>query len=176
MQALTIGQAARQAGVGVETVRFYERQGLLDAPPRRASGYRQYAPDIVARLHFIRRAKELGFTLKEIRELLSLRVAPETTCGEVKQQAEAKIADINAKLRDLQRMKMALAQLVDACSGSGPTSQCPILDALESHEAAMSTSPHPKHTAATGESEEARAAGIGRAQTARTHQQLFTSA
>ncbi|MBI3264102.1 MAG: MerR family DNA-binding protein [Acidobacteria bacterium] len=176
MRALTIGQVARQAGVGVETVRFYERQGLLDAPPRRASGYRQYAPEMVARLQFIRRAKELGFALKEIRELLSLRVAPETTCGDIKQQAEAKMADIDAKLRDLQRMKMALAQLVDACSGSGPTSQCPILDALESHEAAVSTSPHPKHTAATGESEEARAAGIGRAQTARTHQKLFTSA
>ena len=76
MRALTIGQVARQAGVGVETVRFYERQGLLDAPPRRASGYRQYAPEMVARLQFIRRAKELGFALKEIRELLSLRVAP----------------------------------------------------------------------------------------------------
>jgi MerR family mercuric resistance operon transcriptional regulator len=155
MHALTIGQVARQAGVGVETVRFYERQGLLDTPPRRASGYRQYTPEIVARLHFIRRAKEVGFALKEIRELLSLRVAPETTCGAVKQQAEAKIADIDAKLRDLQRMKMALAQLVEACSGSGPTSQCPILDALESPGAAGRTSPHPAHTAATGASADA---------------------
>ncbi len=155
MRALTIGQVARQAGVGVETVRFYERQGLLDAPPRRASGYRQYAPEMVARLQFIRRAKELGFALKEIGELLSLRIAPDTTCGEVKARAEAKMADIDAKLRDLQRMKAALAQLVDACSGSGPTSQCPILDALESHEAAGRTSPHPAHTAVTGASADA---------------------
>lgn len=137
MPAMTIGQVARQAGVGVETVRFYERQGLLEAPPRRASGYRQYAQEVVARLQFIKRAKDLGFSLKEISELLSLRVDPETTCSEVKARAEAKIADIDAKLRDLRRMKAALAQLVAACSGSGPTSHCPILDALESHEATV---------------------------------------
>lgn len=134
MPAMTIGQVARQAGVGVETVRFYERAGLLAAPPRRESGYRQYAQDAVARIQFIKRAKELGFSLKEITELLSLRVDPETTCGEVKQRAEAKMANIDAKLRDLQRMKAALAELVAACSGSGPTSHCPILDALESHD------------------------------------------
>jgi MerR family mercuric resistance operon transcriptional regulator len=146
MRALTIGQVARQAGVGVETVRFYERQGLLDAPPRRASGYRQYAPEMVTRLRFIRRAKALGFALKEIWELLSLRVAPETTCGEVKARAEAKMADIDAKLQDLQRMKAALGQLAAACSGSGPTSLCPILDALESPEAPVRARPHPTHT------------------------------
>ena len=146
MPAMTIGQVARQAGVGVETVRFYERTGLLTAPPRRASGYRQYAQEAVTRLQFIRRAKELGFSLKEITELLCLRVDPETTCGEVKQRAEAKIADIEAKLRDLQRMKEALATLVAACSGSGPTSQCPILDALESHDATVSARPHPEQS------------------------------
>ena len=146
MPAMTIGQVARQAGVGVETVRFYERTGLLTAPPRRASGYRQYAQEAVTRLQFIKRAKELGFSLKEITELLSLRVDPETTCGEVKQRAEAKIADIEAKLRDLQRMKEALTTLVAACSGSGPTSQCPILDALESHAATVSARPHPEQS------------------------------
>jgi MerR family mercuric resistance operon transcriptional regulator len=131
MRLLTIGQLAKQAGVGVETVRFYERQGLLDAPPRRESGYRQYGREVVARLQFIRRAKELGFSLKEIRELLSLRVDPGTTCDQVKKRAEAKITDIDAKLRDLRRMKRALKQLAAACSGRGPVSQCPILDALE---------------------------------------------
>jgi len=141
MPSLTIGQVARHAGVGVETVRFYERQGLLDEPPRRASGYRQYTPEAVTRLRFIKRAKELGFSLKEITELLSLRVDPATMCGEVKQRAEAKIAVINAKLRDLQQMKEALTTLVAACSGSGPTSQCPILDALESHDATASAGP-----------------------------------
>jgi MerR family mercuric resistance operon transcriptional regulator len=136
MHTMTIGQVARHVGIGVETVRFYERKGLLDAPPRRESGYRQYAPDVIRRLQFIKRAKELGFSLKEITELLSLRVDPETTCGEVKQRAEAKMADIDAKLRDLRRMQEALAKLVAACSGSSPTSHCPILDALESHNVA----------------------------------------
>ena len=114
MHAMTIGQVASHAGVGVETVRFYERTGLLDEPPRRASGYRQYAPDVVRRIQFIQRAKVLGFSLKEISELLSLRVDPETTCDTVKQRAEAKLADIEAKLRDLRRMQKALAHLVAA--------------------------------------------------------------
>src|SRR2546425_6976159 len=105
MKPLTIGQVARRAGVGVETVRFYEREGLLEEPPRRESGYRQYGEDIVARLQFIRRAKELGFTLNEIKELLSLRLDPSTTCAEVKDRAQAKIADIEQKIRTLQRMK-----------------------------------------------------------------------
>lgn len=143
MPAMTIGQVARQAGVGVETVRFYERTGLLSVPPRRASGYRQYAQDAVARIQFIKRAKELGFSLKEITELLSLRVDPETTCGEVKQRAEAKIADIDTKLRDLRRMKAALVQLAATCSGQGPTSQCPILDALEAHDDTLNHRPSP---------------------------------
>jgi MerR family mercuric resistance operon transcriptional regulator len=135
VKPLTIGQVARQAGVGVETVRFYERQGLLHEPPRRESGYRQYPEDVVARLRFIKRAKELGFSLKEIKELLALRVDPETTCREVKAQAEAKIADIEGKIQTLQRMKKALKKLTAACSGRGPTSECPILEALEPQEA-----------------------------------------
>lgn len=139
MHVMTIGQVARHAGVGVETVRFYERTGLLDAPPRRMSGYRQYAPDVVRRIQFIQRAKALGFSLKEISELLSLRVDPQTTCETVKQRAEAKLADIEAKLRDLRRMQKALAHLVAACSGYGPTSQCPILDALEPHGTTATT-------------------------------------
>ena len=134
MQTLTIGQLAKQAGVGVETVRFYERKALLDGPPRTASGYRQYSQDVVRRIRFIKLAKELGFSLKEVAELLSLRVDPETTCAEVKAQAEDKIADIDAKLQDLQRMKETLVRLVTTCSGRGPISQCPILDALEPHE------------------------------------------
>ncbi len=134
MRTLTIGQLAKQAGIGVETVRFYERTALLDRPPRTASGYRQYSRDVVRRIRFIRLAKELGFSLKEVAELLCLRVDPETTCAEVKAQAEDKIADIDAKLQDLQRMKETLVQLVTTCSGRGPISQCPILDALEPHE------------------------------------------
>lgn len=130
MRPLTIGQVARQAGVGVETVRFYEREGLLDEPARRPSGYRQYEGDIIARLLFIRRAKELGFTLNEIKELLSLRPDPSTSCADVKLRAQAKIEDIEEKIRTLQRMKKALVKLTQACSGRGPTSECPILEAL----------------------------------------------
>jgi MerR family mercuric resistance operon transcriptional regulator len=131
MKPLTIGQVAQQAGVGVETVRFYERQGLLEEPARRASGYRQYPEDVVARLRFIRRAKELGFSLKEIKELLALRVDRTTTCREVKEQAQAKITDIEGKIRSLLRMSAALMELTRSCRGRGPASECPILEALE---------------------------------------------
>jgi len=131
MRPLTMGQVAKQAGVGVETVRFYERKGLIQEPPRRDSGYRQYPPEAVRRIRFIKRAQELGFSLKEITELLSLRVDPHTTCRDVKRRTEAKIANVDEKLADLQRIKKALTELSAACSGTGPTSQCPILDALE---------------------------------------------
>jgi MerR family transcriptional regulator, copper efflux regulator len=129
-EPLRIGRVAREAGVGVETVRFYERQGLLEEPPRRKSGYREYGEDAVSRLRFIRRAKELGFTLKEIKELISLRLEPSTPAAEVKSRAEAKIADIDARITALQEMKDALAKLVSACSGHGTASRCLLLHAL----------------------------------------------
>ena len=134
MKALTIGQVARHAGVGIETVRFYERQGLLEEPARKQSGYRQYGEDVVARLRFIRRAKELGFSLKEIKELLALRVDPTTTCAEVRSKAAAKIADVEQKIEALQRIRKALVKLTAVCRGRGPTSECPILDALDKDE------------------------------------------
>jgi MerR family mercuric resistance operon transcriptional regulator len=131
MNTLTIGQVARQAGVAVDTVRFYERRGLLKEPARKESGYRQYTEDVVDRLRFIRRAKDLGFSLKEIAELLALRVDATTTCAEVKDLAAAKIADIEAKIRSLGRVKAALRKVANRCRGCGPTSECPILEALE---------------------------------------------
>jgi MerR family mercuric resistance operon transcriptional regulator len=134
MKPLTIGQVAKRAGIGIETVRFYEREGLLEEPQRKPSGYRQFDEGIVARLRFIRRAKELGFTLHEIKELLSLKLDPSTTCADVKKRAEAKIADIEAKLDSLKRMKQALVKLTKACTGRGTTSDCPILDALDGEE------------------------------------------
>jgi MerR family transcriptional regulator, copper efflux regulator len=94
MTSLRIGEVAKQAGVGVETVRFYEREGLLDEPDRRASGYRQYDEEAVAVLRFIRRAKELGFTLKEIKSLLNLRLDTSATRADVREQASEKVADI----------------------------------------------------------------------------------
>ena len=131
MKPLTIGDVARQAGVGVETVRFYERQGLLDEPERRASGYRQYDDEAVAVLRFIRRAKELGFTLKEIKGLLVLRLDASAARAEVRQQARTKVADIEARIADLQRMRDVLLKLIKKCHGDGAATGCPILEALQ---------------------------------------------
>ena len=130
-EELTIGQVARQARIGVETVRFYEREGLIGQPPRRPSGYRQYRTEVVDRLRFIRRAKELGFTLREIKELLELRLDPTSTCADVKKRARAKIDDIDARIATLRRMRKALSRLEQACEGRGGASECPILDELE---------------------------------------------
>jgi len=134
METLTIGQVARQAGVGVETIRFYEREGLLAEPPRRTSGYRQYSEEVVKRLRFIKRAQTLGFSLKEITELLMLRVDAQTACDEVRQHTEAKIAEVERKLIELQRMRQALIQVTSLCTGQGPDSRCPVLDALDQQE------------------------------------------
>lgn len=131
MELLSIGQVAKKAGVGVETIRFYERQSLLDQPERKESGYRQYREDAVKRIKFIKSAKELGFSLKDILELLSLRVDPSTTCADVKKRAEIKLSDIKDKIESLKKMKKALNKLLLACSAKGPASECPILDALD---------------------------------------------
>ena len=131
MESLKIGQVAGKTGIGVETIRFYERQGLIDEPPRRESGYREYPETVVERIRFIKRAKELGFSLKEIRDLLHLRMRPDTTCAELKQQVFVKIDDVAAKLRDLERIHGALNRLAQSCEGEGPLSDCPVLDALE---------------------------------------------
>lgn len=134
MAALTIGQLARHAGVGVETIRFYEREGLLAEPERKPSGYRQYPRDVVRRVRFIRHAKELGFTLKEIQELLELRVDPQSSCADVRDRAASKIADIEERIASLGRMKAALERLAHRCRGRGPTSECPILEELDREE------------------------------------------
>lgn len=127
---LTIGVVARRAGLGLETVRFYERQGLIEEPPRRPSGYREYPEGVIARLAFIRRAKELGFTLTEIKELLALRLDPQTPAAEIRQRAEGKIAAIQDKIHSLQRMKKALKQLTSACGCHGTGGECSLLHAL----------------------------------------------
>lgn len=131
MKNLTIGQLARKVQVHVETIRYYERRGLIPEPPRRPSGYRQYNQDAVLCMHFIQRAKELGFSLQEITELLSLRVDPHTSCGEVKKRAENKLGIIQEKIRSLQRIKKALKKVSSLCRGRGPTSECPILEELQ---------------------------------------------
>ncbi len=131
MKVLSIGKVANRAGVGIETVRFYEREGLIAAPPRSESGYRQYPADTVARLRFVKKAKELGFSLKEIRELLSLKAKSSGSCGDVRNRATGKIEDIDRKIAVLQAMRKALSALVEECSGEGPRSACPILGALD---------------------------------------------
>src|SRR5260370_16041867 len=134
MDTLSMGQVARRAGVGVETVRFSEREGLLEEPPRRASGYRQYSEQVVSRLRFIKRAQQLGFSLKEIAELLQLRVDAQTSCEEIKLRTGAKIAEVERKMVELQRMRQALLQVASLCTGPGPTSACPMLEALDQQE------------------------------------------
>lgn len=132
MKSLKIGQVAERSGVGIETVRFYEREGLIPKPDRSSSGYRLFDDETIARLQFIRRAKELGFTLIEIKELLSLRLDTTTSCADIKSRAEAKIADIDEKIRTLKRMKTTLKKLTSKCNGQGSVNECSILDALDS--------------------------------------------
>jgi len=132
MQGLKVGEVAQRAGVNLQTVHYYERRGLLPKPPRTDSNYRAYPADAVLRVRFIKRAQDLGFTLKEIQELLSLRAAPRARCGDVRERAEAKVRDIDEKVRTLQAMRTALTKLVGECSGSGPVTKCPILEALDS--------------------------------------------
>jgi MerR family mercuric resistance operon transcriptional regulator len=134
IESLTIGRLARAVGVNLETVRYYERRGLLPKPPRSGSGYRLFPAEAKRRLRFIRRAQELGFSLGEIRELLSLRVAPTAKSGDVRRRAQAKITDIEAKIRSLQSIKKALRELTQTCSGCGPVRDCPILESLDAED------------------------------------------
>lgn len=131
---MTIGQVAQAAGLGVETVRYYERRGLIPEPARSDAGYRLYTADAVRRLRFIVRAKLLGFTLQEVGELLSLRARPGAGCADVQAQAEAKIADIETRRAQLSAMKRALSELVSRCEAEASSDECPILDALAEDE------------------------------------------
>src|ERR687887_2907022 len=131
MDGFRTSEVARAGGVNLETIRYYERRGLLPKPPRTPDGYRTFGADAVRRLRFIKRAQELGFSLKEVKELLALRVDARTSCADVRRRAEAKIADIEQKLRGLRAMKRALVGLTAACAGRGPVSACPILESLD---------------------------------------------
>ncbi len=131
---LTIGKLAQAAGVGVETVRYYERRGLLPQPPRPArlaSGYRRYPDAAVARLRFIRRAQQLGFTLDEIAELLQL--ADGTDRRSIRRIAGARVAQLETRIADMQRMAKTLHHLIHACEGSGAAPHCPIIDTIADH-------------------------------------------
>ncbi len=132
MTGISTSELAKQGGINLESIRFYEKQGLLPKPPRTASGYRVFSADSVRRVRFIKRAQELGFSLREIKELLALRLDPDTRCVDVRQRAEEKLGDIEQKIRDLQRMKKTLTRLAAACPGRGASSECPILESLDS--------------------------------------------
>jgi len=130
--SISIGQLAKTADTGVETIRFYERRGLMPDPPRAPSGYRRYPKDAIGRLRFIRRAKRLGFTLEEIGTLLNLQDGGDRS--EVKAVAQAKLAQIEARIDDLRRMRKTLADLEKQCSGHGSVDGCPIIEALNEPE------------------------------------------
>ena len=130
-ESLTIGKLAASAGVGRETIRYYEQKGLLAEPPRSRAGYRHYPQEAVDQLRFIRRAQTLGFTLTEISELLGLRVDEVSACRTVEAHARAKLLNVEDKIADLRRIGNALERLVEKCEAREPTSDCPILEELE---------------------------------------------
>ncbi|WP_149536697.1 MerR family transcriptional regulator [Siccirubricoccus phaeus] len=131
---LTIGRAARAAGVGVETIRFYERQRLVAQPPKpEGAGVRLYPADTVERIRFIKDAQELGFSLREIHELLALRADPAADCSDVRERATAKLDDVQRKIQRLQDIGAALERLIAACPGRGGLHACSIMDALTHH-------------------------------------------
>jgi len=131
MAMLNIGQVAKQTGVTVETIRFYEKQELIAKPQRSDAGYRQYPLDTLKRIRFIQHCKEVGFTLKDIGELLALRQEPGASCTEIKLCTMQKIEEVDQKIHDLNQIREALARMIMKCSGHGALSECPILEELE---------------------------------------------
>lgn len=131
---LSIGAIARATGVPIDTIRYYERQGLLPPPARRPSGYRSYDGTVIPRLRFIRQAKSLGFTLEEIGDLLSLSADRAQGVAGVKQRAQQRLAAIDQRMAELRRVREGLHQLIEACPGHGRPEDCPILAALAQPE------------------------------------------
>ncbi len=133
MKTMTISNAARQAEVGIETIRFYERRGLIEQPPKPVgSGFRVYPEETVQRIRFIRQAQEIGFSLREIDELLALRADPATDSSEVRERAIDKRNEVERKIAHLERIYAALEELISACPGKGALRQCSIMQALTS--------------------------------------------
>jgi MerR family mercuric resistance operon transcriptional regulator len=128
MSLFSIGKLAQAAQVSVETIRYYERRGLITQPPKPAQGYRTYTKATLARILFIKRAQELGFTLEEINNLLSLG---ESHCSEVQELAEAKLASVREKINDLHRLQQVLEELVTQCRTNPDNAACPIVESLQ---------------------------------------------
>lgn len=131
MKQLKIGQVAKQSGLTVEAVRYYEQRGLIPEPQRLDSGYRVYPESILTRLNFINRCKDLGFSLQEISELLSIQIDPNNSSALVKEQVEHKISLVKEKISELQKLQDSLEQLSGMCCGEGSVSECPIIDFLK---------------------------------------------
>jgi len=139
---MTISRAAERAGVGIETIRFYERRGLIVQPARpRTGGYRFYDDEVVERIRFIRLAQELGFSLREIAELLCLRADPEADCSHVRTQAMSKREEVVRKIAQLERIRVALDELIASCPGGGALRACTIMDALTEQRATKALRP-----------------------------------
>jgi MerR family mercuric resistance operon transcriptional regulator len=136
METLTIGEVARGAGLGVETVRYYEREGLVPEPERSESGHRRFPPETVERLRFIAHGRRLGFSLKEIRELLALRIDTPAgdACDEVRERAQIKLREVQDRIAALRRIENVLTGLIGSCRTRAATDPCPILDSLENTE------------------------------------------
>lgn len=136
---LFIGEVAKQSGIGVETVRYYEREGLIPVPERSAAGYRCYPETVVKQLLFLQHAKTLGFSLKEIGELIALKNTPDTNCSGMRKTALAKVAEIQEKIDALEKMKTALNPLIEQCQSNNPIHDCPILNALDDENVSSSS-------------------------------------
>lgn len=131
MDSLTISQVAKRAGINLQTVRYYERQTLLAPTSRTEAGYRIFSPQSVRRIRFIKRAQELGFSLKEIKELLSLRIDAHTTQADIRKRTQLKIVDVEQKIRHLEAIHASLLRMTEDCSGCGSLNDCPILEGLD---------------------------------------------
>lgn len=135
MIKFTIGQLAQKVGVNIQTIRYYEKFGLIEKNIEEESGYRKYSESDVEKMQFIRRAKDLGFTLKEISELLSLKIEPTTKCKEIRKITDERIASIELKIFELNKMKDALSKVAKMCDKpNAPICECPILNALSSED------------------------------------------
>jgi MerR family mercuric resistance operon transcriptional regulator len=130
MNRISIGELARQSNVNIETIRYYERRGLLPEPPRNKSGHRQYSQETVKRTDFIKRCQNLGFSLKEVTEILELRITPKSTCADMKLRVGEKLTDVDKKIQELVHIRDALSRLIKKCKGKGPIGNCPILEEL----------------------------------------------
>ena len=130
MERLSIGELAQKTNVNIETIRYYERRGLLPEPPRNKSGHRRYPSDALKRTDFIKRCQTLGFSLNEIAEILELRVTPKSTCSDMKLRVGEKLTDVDRKIHELVHIREALSRLLKKCTGKGPIGSCPILEEL----------------------------------------------